>query len=75
MSQKQKLLEKVRRNPRNVSLEDFESLARAYGEIEEGGSHPKIYILDYPLPYKRENPVKSCYVTELLDMIDEKLRR
>jgi len=72
VTRKQKLLDKIRKNPRNVSLEDFETLARQFGEIEEGGSHPKIFIHDYPLPYKRENPVKSCYVKELLNMIDEK---
>jgi hypothetical protein len=71
MSQKQKLLEKIRRNPHNVALEDYEALGRAFGIIEEGGKHPKVFIGDYPLPYRRENPIKDCYVKELLDHIDE----
>ncbi|MFC1951198.1 hypothetical protein ACFLXN_02175 [Chloroflexota bacterium] len=65
-----KRLARVRRNVTNVSLGDFESLARAFGEIEEGGKHPKVRIGKYPMPYKRENPIKSCYVVELLKIID-----
>lgn len=72
MTQKAKLVAKIRRNPRNVSRADFEALARYYGSIEEGGKHPMILIgMHQPLTYKRENPVKSCYVHELLEIIDE----
>ncbi len=70
MSRKQKLLDKVRRNIRNTSLGDFETLIKAYGYIEEGSKHPKAIIGVYTMPYKRENPIKSCYVKELLDIID-----
>jgi len=70
VSQKEKLLARVRRNPRNVSLGEFESLINVYGYIEEGAKHPKAIIESYTLPYKRENPVKSCYVVELLEIID-----
>lgn len=34
------------------------------------GKHPKAIIGNHTMPYKRENPVKSCYVKELLDIID-----
>lgn len=70
MSRKEKLLDKIRRNIRNVSLGDFEALIKAYGHIEEGGKHPKAIIDNYTMPYKREKRVKSCYVKELLDIID-----
>lgn len=70
MIRKIKLLEKVRKNVRNVSLHDFEALIGQYGLIEEGGKHPKALIDVFTLPYKRENPVKSCYVKELLEIID-----
>ena len=70
MSQKEKLLEKIRRNPRNVSLNDFESLITNHGSIEEGAKHPKAVIGVFTMPYKRENPVKSCYVMDLLEIID-----
>jgi len=51
-------------------LGDFEALIKAYGYIEEGSKHPKAIIGVYTVPYKRENPIKSCYVKELLDIID-----
>jgi len=70
VTHKEKLLDKVKRNVRNTSLGDFEALINAYGYIEEGSKHPKAIIGDYTMPYKRENPVKSCYVKELLDIID-----
>jgi hypothetical protein len=70
MVKKGKLLEKVRKNVRNVSLHDFESLINQYGYIEEGGKHAKAIIDVFTMPYKRENPVKSCYVKELLEIID-----
>lgn len=41
-----------------------------YGYIEMGGKHPKAIIGKYTMPYKRENPVKSCYVKELIIIID-----
>ena len=44
MSKKEKLEVKIRNNPRNVSLKDFESLICRYGEIKEGGSHPQAII-------------------------------
>jgi len=70
MARKQKLLDKIRRNPKNVPLRDFEALINDYGHIEEGGKHPKAIISIYTMPYKRENPVKSCYVKELLEVIE-----
>jgi hypothetical protein len=70
MTRKPKLLAKVRRNIRNVSQGDFEALINAYGYIEEGGKHPKAIIGSYTMTYKREKRIKSCYVKELLDIID-----
>lgn len=70
MSTKEKLLERIRRNPRNVSLADFESLVGYFGYVEKGGSHPKAIIGDHTLPFKRENPIKSCYTKELIEIID-----
>jgi hypothetical protein len=70
MAKKVKLVEKIRKNIRNVALRDFETLIKEYGYIEEGGKHPKAIINIYTMPYKRENPVKSCYIKELLEIID-----
>lgn len=71
MSKGKKSLEAIRRNPRNVSLRAFEALVRRYGYIDEGAKHPKAIIRNHTMPYKRENPVKSCYVKELLEIIEE----
>jgi hypothetical protein len=49
-------------------------LINDYGHIEEGAKHPKAIIGIHTMPYKRENPAKSCYVKELLDIIDEQGR-
>ncbi len=68
---KEKLLGKVRNNIRNVSQNDFETLARYYGRIEEGSKHPKIIIKNHPpLIYRRETRIKACYVKELLGIIE-----
>lgn len=70
MPGKKKLLDKVRKKPRNVTLGEFEALINMYGYIEMGGKHPKAIIGVHTMPYKRENPVKSCYVKELISVID-----
>ena len=72
MSHDKKSLEAIRRNPRNVALRDFEALIKQYGYIEEGAKHPKAIIGTCTMPYKRESPVKSCYVKELLEIIEER---
>jgi hypothetical protein len=71
MSRHKKSLEAIRRSPRNIALRDFEGLIKRYGYIEEGAKHPKAIIGTNTMPYKRENPVKSCYVKELLEIIEE----
>ena len=70
MSTKEKRELKIRENPSNVSLEDFEALINHYGYIKEGGSHPKAKIGNTTYPYKSENPVKQAYVKGILEVID-----
>lgn len=70
MVRKRKTSGKIRRKIRNVPLRDFESMIKEYGYIEEGSKHPKAIIGNHTLIYKRENPIKSCYMKELLDIID-----
>jgi len=41
VAKKQKLLDKIRKNAKNVSLHDFEALIKDFGYIEEGGRHPE----------------------------------
>jgi hypothetical protein len=70
VSKRDKREERIRRNPANVSLEDFEALINSYGYIEKGAKHYKVVIGDYSMTYKRENPMKSVYVKQLLKYID-----
>jgi hypothetical protein len=70
MSKKEKLEARIRNNPKNVSLDDFETLISKYGRIEIGGKHAKARIGSFTLTYKRVNPIPTEYVTDLLDIID-----
>jgi hypothetical protein len=70
VSKKEKLEAKIRNNPRNVSLKEFESLICQYGEIREGGSHPQAIIGKGVISYKRTNPIRSPYVALVLYLID-----
>ena len=70
MVRKTKSESKTRRKIRNVSLHEFESMIKKNGHIEEGSKHLKAIIGNYTLTYKRENPVKACYVKELYDIIE-----
>ena len=70
MPKKQKLVDKIRNNKRNVSLQDFETLIEVYGYIDKGGKHPLAIVGNKTMPYKRERRVKACYVTDLLRIID-----
>ena len=70
MAQKPKPPRKIQRKIRNVSLREFESMVKKFGHIEEGSKHPKAIIGNHTLPYKRQSPIKTCYVKELYDIID-----
>jgi hypothetical protein len=70
VSKRDKSEEKIRNNPTNVSLGDFEALINRYGYIKEGGKHPQAVISMDKMPYRRENPVKAAYVKQLLSFID-----
>lgn len=71
MSKKEKLEIRIRNNPRNVSLNDFESFVKTFGEIKEGGSHPLAIISKRVFAYRRTNPMQTPYVTKILEIIDE----
>ena len=71
MTKKDRREQKIRENTQNVSLTEFESLIKKYGEIVKGGSHPKAHINKHYYPYKRHNPVNAHYVKGVLRLIDE----
>lgn len=70
MSKKAKLEAKIRNNPKNVSLIEFEALINLYGEIKMGSKHAKAEIGESTLTYKRVNPIPPEYVEDLLEIID-----
>jgi len=74
MSKRDKREERIRQNPQNVTLAEFEAFANRYGHIEIGAKHYKAVIGNFSMTYKRENPVKSVYVKQLLDFIDRMLK-
>ena len=71
MSSDEKREQKIRDNIKNVSLTEFEFLIRRYGQIVQGGNHPKAIINGHTFPYKKENPVNYHYVRRILEIIDE----
>lgn len=75
MIRKEKREEKIRENPGNVALKDFEWLIRRYGDIKEGSKHRVAIIGNKKMTYKRENPVKPVYVKYLFIMIDSLKKR
>ena len=70
MSKKGKLEKAIRNNPKNVSLDDFESLVGQYGTVAMGSKHAKARIGTFTLTYKRANPMPVEYVNDLLEIID-----
>ena len=73
MARKEKLLAKAKESPQNISFQELESLAAAYGlPLESGGSH---YVQKLPdgtkNTIKREgNRVKKWYVQDIVEAIE-----
>jgi len=70
MSKKEKREQRIRSNPINVPLEEFEAFVMQYGSIRGGGKHPQAVIGKRFMAYKRTNPIKAAYVKQLLEYID-----
>ena len=70
MSKKEKREIRIRNNPWNCSLVDFEALINQYGEVKEGSKHPQAIIGNRVFVYKRTNPVHYPYVEKILELID-----
>jgi len=67
---KAKREDRIRENPSNVSLNDFEAVIKYYGTIKEGSKHPKAIIGKRVFPYKRTDPVQRPFVMKVLELID-----
>ena len=73
MARREKLLQKAKNSPQNISYEELEALAAAYGlPLEPGGSH---YVQRLPdgtkNTIKREGKkVKKWYVQDVVEAIE-----
>ena len=73
MAKREKLLAKAKNSPQNVSFQELETLAKAYGlPLKPGGSH---YVQRLPdgtkHTIKREgNNVKKWYVQRVVEAIE-----
>ena len=79
MGKAEKLLEKIRNNPKTVSFGDLDKVLRQLGFVcREPGSGSSHHVYTYgsfrlTVPYKRPH-VKEVYVKQALQYIDEIMR-
>jgi len=75
MSSRDKLLARMRQNPRDWRIEDLEALAQHFGLSvrKTGGSHVIFYHPDLPelLSVPARRPIKPVYLRRFVSMIDE----
>jgi hypothetical protein len=75
MSKAEKLLEKMRRNPRDWRIEDLESLAARHGlEVRKPGGSHVVFLhkaAGQPLSVPARRPIKPVYVTAFIALLDE----
>lgn len=75
MGKVEKIIEKMRNNPRDWRIEDFTIIAKAYNLTirKPGGSHVVFYHDNHPenicVPARR--PIKPIYVKRFLAFIDK----
>ncbi len=73
MTKREKLLSKAKNSPQNISFQELEALAAAYGlPLEPGGSHYVQRLPDGTKPtIKREGKkVKRWYVQDVVEAIE-----
>lgn len=73
MSQAEKLLARMRRNPRDWTIDDLKVLARRHGLDwrQPGTSHVTFSFPGMePLTVPAHKPIKPVYVTRFLGLID-----
>jgi predicted RNA binding protein YcfA (HicA-like mRNA interferase family) len=75
MTKAEKILEKMRRNPRDWRIEDLESLAARFGlEVRKpGGSHAVFFhkATGRQLSVPAKRPIKPIYVMAFITLLDE----
>jgi predicted RNA binding protein YcfA (HicA-like mRNA interferase family) len=75
MAKVDKILEKMRRNPRDWRIEDLEALAARFGlgVRKPGGSHAIFFheASGQQLSVPAKRPIKPIYVTALIALLDD----
>jgi len=74
MSRKDKLIDAIKNNPKNVRFQDLRKILESIGYIavNNGGSHfvfTKDNAISLTIPYKK--PVKVVYVKQVIKIIEE----
>ena len=75
MTKVDKILEKMRRNPRDWRIEDLENIAQRFGlgVRKPGGSHAIFFHVttgkQLSVPAKR--PIKPIYIEAFINLLDE----
>jgi predicted RNA binding protein YcfA (HicA-like mRNA interferase family) len=79
MAKREKLLEKIRQNPKNVSFNDLRTLLMQHGfelKLTKGSHHSFKGMIDgqpiyLTVPFN--HPLKTVYVKQALELIDRKI--
>lgn len=77
MSSREKLIDVMRNNPKDVPFEKIKSILLYYGcRVRQRGGGSSHYIfshhaLDYRLTIPKRRPIKAHYVKDVLKMIDD----
>lgn len=77
MGRREKLIESIRNNPKNVPFERIESLLLYYGctvRQKKGGSSHYIFshnALNYSLTIAKDRPIKAYAARDAITMIDD----
>lgn len=71
MSQKDKLLEKIKNNPKNVNFDEASKLLEWAGFelVSVVGSHHKFKKGGVTLIIPRQNPLRQAYIKQILERI------
>jgi len=75
MSTAEKTLEQMRRNPRDLRVEDVVTIARKYNLLmrTEGGSH---HVFGFPgikdsVSIPAHKPIKPVYIKQFVELVDK----
>jgi predicted RNA binding protein YcfA (HicA-like mRNA interferase family) len=77
MTKREKRLQRLRRNPKNLSFDDLKQVLEDYGfqHIRTAGSHHTFVAIigerNWRLTIPLQHPIKSPYIRQTLQAIDE----